>query len=52
MVGIGGVPQIATDAPSIVLDREMTIRFNADTDKNLPWEFNYLQKQLKLKVKL
>ena len=37
--GFGGIPQIATVAPSQVLDRPMTVRFDANIGAGLPWRF-------------
>ncbi len=39
VTGFGGTPDIAASAPSNISDRQITIRFNADIDKNLPWAF-------------
>jgi len=37
--GYGGVPQQADAAPGEVLDRTITIRFDANVDRALPWTF-------------
>jgi cytochrome c oxidase assembly protein subunit 11 len=37
--GFGGTPQVAERAPGRVLERTMTIRFNADVAPDLPWRF-------------
>jgi cytochrome c oxidase assembly protein subunit 11 len=43
VTGFGGTTQVAADAPAAgpggVLDREIDIRFLADTSRNLPWAF-------------
>ena len=39
VTGYGGTPQIAEMLPSVVGNREMTVRFNADVNRDLPWEF-------------
>jgi cytochrome c oxidase assembly protein subunit 11 len=37
--GYGGTTQEARRAPGKILDRLITVEFNADTDPNLPWTF-------------
>jgi cytochrome c oxidase assembly protein subunit 11 len=37
--GFGGTTQVAAQAPGRVLERTMTIRFNADIAPDLPWRF-------------
>ena len=37
--GFGGVPQIATVAPSQISDRKITVRFDANVGAGLPWRF-------------
>jgi cytochrome c oxidase assembly protein subunit 11 len=37
--GFGGTTQVATVAPGQVLDREITIRFDANVGAGLPWRF-------------
>ena len=37
--GFGGTTQVATAAPGRVLDRKITIRFDANISPGLPWRF-------------
>jgi cytochrome c oxidase assembly protein subunit 11 len=37
--GFGGVPQVATVAPTQVSDRKITVRFDANVGAGLPWRF-------------
>lgn len=39
VTGFGGTPQIASGAPGEVLDRKITVRFDANIDRGLPWRF-------------
>ena len=39
VTGYGGTTQIATQAPKTKIDRLITVRFNADTGRDLPWNF-------------
>lgn len=48
--GHGGTTQIAKRMPTRIENRVITVRFNADTHSELPWEFKPLQKEVKVKA--
>lgn len=50
VTGYGGTTQVAKRAPDNVLERTMTVRFNADTASDLPWRFAPDQRQVTVKV--
>ncbi len=50
VTGYGGTPTISADAPEYIIDRDVTVSFNTDVDKRLPWRFRPLQKDVTLKV--
>jgi len=50
VTGYGGTPQVVEAGSVEVLDRQITVRFNADTDRNLPWHFRPEQRSVHLKV--
>ncbi|WP_373085195.1 cytochrome c oxidase assembly protein [Sneathiella sp.] len=50
VTGYGGTTQQADIAPDVILDREMTIEFDANTNGSMPWDFKPLQHKVKLKV--
>lgn len=50
VTGYGGTTQVADSAPEKILDRRMTVRFNADVGKALPWRFAPAQDRIELKV--
>jgi cytochrome c oxidase assembly protein subunit 11 len=50
VTGYDGTPQRAEAAPDHVFDRQVTVRFNADTDPNLPWLFKPEQHLVDVKV--
>lgn len=50
VTGYGGTPQQADVAPAEILDRIITVRFNADTMPELPWRFQPAQREVKLKI--
>lgn len=48
--GHGGTTQVALIMPTRIENRVITIRFNADTNPHLPWEFKPLQQEIKVKA--
>ena len=50
VTGFGGTPQIVAEGSVEVLERTVKVRFNADTDRNLPWSFRPVQKSVELKL--
>jgi cytochrome c oxidase assembly protein subunit 11 len=50
VTGFGGTTQISESLPTIILDREMTVRFDTNTARDLPWEFKSSQKEISLKI--
>ena len=48
--GFGGTPQVATAAPSNVLERKLTVRFDANVSGGLPWRFEPEQNSVEVKV--
>jgi len=50
VTGYGGTTQVAEAAPGEVLDRKMTVRFNADVGKEMPWRFVPAQDRVDIKV--
>ncbi len=50
VTGFGGTTQRADAAPTKVLDRVVTIRFNSDVNGALPWNFRPEQRELKVRV--
>jgi cytochrome c oxidase assembly protein subunit 11 len=50
VTGFGGTTQRADVAPGLILDRDVTVRFNADIGQGLGWKFQPLQRDITLKV--
>ena len=50
VTGYGGAPKIAQELPSSVGTREMIVRFNADVNRDLPWEFRPVEGKITVRV--
>lgn len=50
VTGYGGTTQVADAVPETVSNRDITIRFNADTAGGLDWRFSPEQREITLKV--
>jgi len=50
VTGFGGTTQVSTALPDVVVDRTITIKFNADTSRNLPWLFKPQQRSVDVKL--
>ena len=50
VTGYGGIPQRAEKAPGEVLDRTVTIRFDGNVDRSLPWTFAPKQQTMDVKI--
>jgi len=50
VTGFGGVPNIVETAGDVVLDKEITIQFDASIDRDMPWTFKPAQREMKLKI--
>jgi len=48
--GFGGTPQIATAAPSHIVDRKLKVRFDANIAGGLPWRFEPEQNSIEVKI--
>src|SRR5256884_8912102 len=48
--GFGGTTQVATAAPSHVIDRKLKVRFDANVAGGLPWRFEPEQNSIEVKV--
>jgi cytochrome c oxidase assembly protein subunit 11 len=50
VTGYGGTTQVAEAAPAQAGSRKVTIRFNADVNRDLPWSFVPVQREMVLAV--
>ena len=50
VTGYGGTTQVAAAAPEIVGDRVITVRFNADVARGMPWRFKPMQREIRVRL--
>ncbi|MBR9826857.1 MAG: cytochrome c oxidase assembly protein [Alphaproteobacteria bacterium] len=50
VTGYGGTTQVAMGEAGAVLDREVTVYFDANTARGMPWEFEPLQRSMTINV--
>lgn len=50
VTGYGGTTNVAETTSDVVLDEIVTVRFDANTDLNMPWEFRPLQNEMKIRI--
>ncbi|MCB1336770.1 MAG: cytochrome c oxidase assembly protein [Maritimibacter sp.] len=50
VTGYGGTTREAAAPSDVVLDKSIRIRFDASKDRDMPWEFKPLQKDMTLKI--
>lgn len=50
VTGYGGTTQQASQAPENILERQVTVRFNADVAPDMPWRFTPEQNAVKLHI--
>ena len=50
VTGYGGTTQVATVAPTKVVDRQITIRLDANTARDMPWQFKPVEKTVQIKI--
>lgn len=50
ITGWGGETNVAARGSDLVLDREITVRFDASLERGMPWEFRPLQREMTLKI--
>jgi cytochrome c oxidase assembly protein subunit 11 len=50
VTGYGGTTQVSTEGAGRVLDRTVTVRFDASTVRGMPWEFRPVQTTMKIRI--
>ena len=50
VTGYGGTTQRADSATGVVLDKDITVRFDANTGEGMGWEFKPVQRHVTMKI--
>lgn len=50
VTGYGGTTNVAEQGSDSVLDREITVRFDANTEAGMPWEFRPVERSMTLNI--
>ena len=50
VTGFGGTTQVAATLPETISDRTVTIRFDANTGRNMPWNFKPEIREIKVRL--
>ncbi len=50
VTGFGGATDVATAESDVILDQEITIRFDASIDSGMPWTFTPVQREMTVKI--
>ena len=50
VTGYGGTTNVAQDISDVVLDETVTVRFDANTERDMPWEFRPMTRTMEIKI--
>jgi len=50
VTGFGGTTGVAEATPDEILDRVVTVRFDASKAKDMPWEFKPVEREMKVRI--
>ena len=50
VTGFGGVTNVAETGSDLVLDRTIKVRFDASLDRDMPWDFKPVQREMELRI--
>ena len=50
VTGFGGVTQTASAPSDVILDKEVSVRFDASLESGMPWEFKPVERVMKVKL--
>ena len=50
VTGYGGTTNVAEADSDVVLDREITVRFDASKERGMPWEFKPVQAKMTIRI--
>ena len=50
VTGFGGITQVAESGSDTVLSETMKVRFDASLERNMPWEFKPVQREMEIQI--
>lgn len=50
VTGFGGVPAVASEGSSEILDKTMKVRFDATVERGMPWKFKPVERTMEIKI--
>lgn len=50
VTGFGGTTGVATAAPDTILEQTVRVRFDASTERGMPWEFKPAQREMTVRI--
>lgn len=50
VTGYGGTPQVASTSTGEILDQTISIRFDANVDSGMPWQFKPVQNEMTMRI--
>jgi len=50
ITGFGGVPNTAQTGSDVILDKTIKVRFDASLDRDMPWEFKPVERQVEMRI--
>jgi len=50
VTGYGGETSVASTTPDEILDQTIKVRFDASLERDMPWEFRPLQREMELRI--
>ena len=50
VTGFSGTPQVADNSAPDILDRTITVRFDASLERGMPWEFKPVVREVELRI--
>jgi cytochrome c oxidase assembly protein subunit 11 len=50
VTGFGGTPGIAEAGSDAILDQTITVRFDGSLDRDMPWQFKPVQREMELRI--
>lgn len=50
VTGFGGTTGVAVAGSDVIVDRVVTIRFDASKDRDMPWEFKPMVREMDLRI--